>query len=153
MNIIKEHLIRKASLVDTFMKYHEDADNYRSNTNGFDKMYKILKKYVVMPDENVDEIFLRAPEEDQKKMIELITPKNELNSEEEIEKTEESDELLETFMEYHEDAENYKNNISGFRKMYEILEQYGNSEEKVSEVFKRAPKEDQERMVQLITPK
>ena len=143
-----KHLIKKASLVDTFMKYHEDADNYRSNTNGFDKMYKILKKYVVMPDENVDEIFLRAPEEDQIKMIELIKPLIKKASSD----VEEQEDLLETFMEYHEDAENYKNNVNGFKKMYEILDQYGEDGERVSIMFSRAPEEDQKRMIELIKP-
>lgn len=62
-----------ASLVDTFMKYHEDIDNAYRNEAGFDKMYRILDKY---GDENesVDVVFQRATPEDQKEMIKLITP-------------------------------------------------------------------------------
>lgn len=59
------------SLVDTFLKYHDDANN--ANNPGFDKMYAILSKYGDET-EPVDEIFLRAPEDEQKEMVSLITP-------------------------------------------------------------------------------
>lgn len=59
------------SLVDTFLKYHDDADN--ANNPGFEKMYAILSKYGD-ESEPVDEIFLRAPEDEQKEMVSLITP-------------------------------------------------------------------------------
>ena len=67
--------IYATSLVDTFLKYHDDRDNYESNPDGFDKMYEILEKY---DDSNgndtVDVAFLKATPEDQRRMIELITP-------------------------------------------------------------------------------
>lgn len=56
------------------MKYHEDENNHYNNEYGFSEMYKILDKY---GDENesVDKVFVRAPEAEQKRMIELIKPK------------------------------------------------------------------------------
>jgi len=60
--------------------------------------------------------------------------------------------LLDTFMKYHEDADNYSRNRDGFDKMYEILDHYGNENEDVDVVFSRATPADQERMVQLIKP-
>lgn len=63
--------IMEESLVDTFLKYHDDADN--ANNPGFEKMYAILSKYGDET-EPVDEIFLRAPEDEQKEMVSLITP-------------------------------------------------------------------------------
>lgn len=67
--------VRAESLVDTFLKYHDDESNWSSNRNGFEKMYKILDKY---DDSNgndtVDVAFNKATLEDQKRMIELITP-------------------------------------------------------------------------------
>lgn len=62
-------------LTEVFLKYHEDADNFRANQSGFDAMYEILSKYGD-PDEYVDEVFKRAPREEQLKMVSLITPKN-----------------------------------------------------------------------------
>ena len=35
----------KASLLSDFTRYHEDADNYHSNPEGFDAMYDILNQY------------------------------------------------------------------------------------------------------------
>lgn len=61
------------SLVDTFMKYHEDRDNYTNNQSGFDMMYAILDKYGDAS-EDVGTVFQRATPEDQQKMIEFITP-------------------------------------------------------------------------------
>lgn len=65
----------KASKVDTFLKYHEDEDNWVNNRDGFDKMYAILEKY---DDSNgndtVDVTFMKATPEDQDRMLRLITP-------------------------------------------------------------------------------
>ena len=62
-------------MIDLFLKYHDDENNYHHNRSGFDKMYEILEKY---DDSNgndtVDVAFRKATPEDQKKMIELITP-------------------------------------------------------------------------------
>lgn len=63
--------IMEEGLVDTFLKYHDDANN--ANNPGFDKMYAILSKYGDET-EPVDEIFLRAPADEQKEMVSLITP-------------------------------------------------------------------------------
>ena len=57
------------------------------------------------------------------------------------------------FMKYHEDPDNYASNHDGFDKMYDILNQYGSDEEDVDVVFKRATREDQKRMIDLIRPK
>lgn len=62
-------------LTEVFLKYHEDADNFRANQSGFDAMYEILSKYGDI-DEYVDEVFKRAPREEQLKMVSLITPKD-----------------------------------------------------------------------------
>lgn len=69
-----KRVIKAASLVDTFMKYHEDANNYHNNEDGFDKMYAILEKYGD-ESEDVDVAFKRATPEDQRLMVELIKPK------------------------------------------------------------------------------
>lgn len=37
--------IRSESLVDTFLRYHDDPNNYPNNEDNFDKMYAILEKY------------------------------------------------------------------------------------------------------------
>lgn len=65
--------ITASSLVDEFMKYHELPGNYAENPDGFDKMYDILDKYG-NENEPVDKVFVRAPEDAQKRMIELIKP-------------------------------------------------------------------------------
>lgn len=62
-------------LLELFLKYHEDNDNYIDNPEAFDRMYKILDKYGD-EDEDVNKIFVRAPYEDQVKMVNLITPSN-----------------------------------------------------------------------------
>lgn len=67
------------SLVDTFMRYHEDENNASRNANGFDKMYEILDKYGD-ESEDVDVVFMRATPEDQQKMIDLINPGPEVGS-------------------------------------------------------------------------
>lgn len=63
--------IESSTLLDEFMAYHEDPDNYRTNEAGFEKMYEILDKYGT-EDEDVDEIFNRASEADQIRMVNLI---------------------------------------------------------------------------------
>lgn len=64
-----------AALVDEFLKYHEDEDNYANNRNGFDKMYSILEKYDDSNgNDSVDVAFLKATPEDQKRMVDLIRP-------------------------------------------------------------------------------
>ena len=61
--------------------------------------------------------------------------------------------LADEFERYHEDRDNYLNNPDGFDRMYDILNQYAEDEnEDVREAFKRAPIEDQRRMVDLIKP-
>ena len=49
-------------------------------------------------------------------------------------------------MRYHEDSDNYSRNSAGFDKMYDILNQYGDEDEDVDVVFKRAPLEVQRKM-------
>ena len=63
------------SLLDEFMRYHEDPDNYEKNRDGFDKVYSILDKYGT-ENENVDEVFVRAPENVQRRLVDLIRPKD-----------------------------------------------------------------------------
>ena len=69
-----KHLIKQATLLDQFMTYHEDYDNYSKHINNFKKMYKVLDKYMKSPDENVSDAFERAPEDEQKYMVDLIRP-------------------------------------------------------------------------------
>lgn len=64
-------------LLELFLKYHEDLDNYRDNPEAFDRMYEILDKYGD-EDEDVNKVFVRAPYEDQVKMVNLITPSNDI---------------------------------------------------------------------------
>jgi len=65
----------RASKLDTFLKYHDDPDNYQSNPDGFNKMYAILDKYASPgEDDTVDIPFQRATPEDQDRMIALIKP-------------------------------------------------------------------------------
>lgn len=66
------------SLVDEFMRYHEDLANYENNRVGFDKMYDILSKYG-NENESVDEVFVRAPETDQRRMVNLIRPNDNID--------------------------------------------------------------------------
>ena len=63
-------------LVDIFMQYHEDTNNYTNNPSGYDKVYSILDKYG-SEDEDVDKLFSMASEDEQKEMIDLIRPKDE----------------------------------------------------------------------------
>ena len=71
----------KASLLSDFTRYHEDADNYHSNPEGFDAMYDILNQYG-SDEEDVREVFKRAPYEVQVKMVDLIKPRPKFGSRE-----------------------------------------------------------------------
>ena len=68
-------VIKAASLLDKFLEYHDDENNMMGNESGFNRMYAILDKY---DDSNgrdtVDIPFMKATPEDQRKMVELITP-------------------------------------------------------------------------------
>lgn len=69
-----------ASLVDTFLQYHDDAENYDHQSMNYDELYDKLTTYA-KPGENpegmnVDELFVRAPEAEQRAMIALIDPEN-----------------------------------------------------------------------------
>ena len=150
-----KRVIKAASLVDTFMKYHEDANNYHNNEDGFDKMYAILEKYGD-ESEDVDVAFKRATPEDQRLMKKYYSTgrlyaKTERSTE--MKRVIKAASLVDTFMKYHEDANNYHNNEDGFDKMYAILEKYGDESEDVDVAFKRATPEDQRLMVELIKPK
>ena len=57
-----------------------------------------------------------------------------------------------TFLKYHDDENNWRNNESNYDKMYEILSKYGDESEDVGTVFERATPEDQDRMIELIKP-
>lgn len=61
--------------------------------------------------------------------------------------------LEEKFLRYHDDVSNYQRNERGFNAMYEILKKYGNDSETVDIPFRRASREDQLKMIELITPK
>lgn len=65
-------------LLDEFMRYHEDPDNYEKNRDGFDKVYSILDKYGT-ENETVDEVFVRVPENVQRRLVDLIRPKDNIN--------------------------------------------------------------------------
>lgn len=67
--------IKAKSLVDTFLKYHDDMDNYRSQEGNFDKAYEILDKYGDSDDYDVREAFLKANPDEQNEIVRLITPK------------------------------------------------------------------------------
>lgn len=54
------------------------------------------------------------------------------------------------FLKYHDDPENYYRNSDKFDQMYKILNKYGNEDEDVGTVFKRASAEDQDKMLNLI---
>ena len=74
MRKFTQHPITASSLVDEFKKYHDLPYNYEDNRDGFNKMYNILDKYGT-EDEDVYTVFKRATEADQKRMVELIKPK------------------------------------------------------------------------------
>ena len=61
---------------------------------------------------------------------------------------------LDTFLKYHDDESNYYNNENGFNKMYKILEKYddSNGNDTVDIPFLKATPEDQDKMIELITP-
>ena len=63
-------------LVELFLKYHDDPDNYYAHKDNFEKMYQILDKYG-SNDQDVDVRFEKATYSDQKEMLALITPKKE----------------------------------------------------------------------------
>ena len=56
-----QRYVKSESLVDKFLRYHDDESNWAHNQNGFDKMYEILEKY---DDSNgtdtVDVAFMKA---------------------------------------------------------------------------------------------
>lgn len=62
---------------------------------------------------------------------------------------------VDTFLLYHDDETNWSNNQEGFDKMYKILEKYddSNGNDTVDVAFEKATPEDQDRMIELITPK
>lgn len=69
-----------SSLVDTFIQYHDDEENYNHQAMNYDKLYDMLNAYA-KPGENpedmdVDKLFVRAPETEQRAMIALIDPEN-----------------------------------------------------------------------------
>lgn len=67
--------IKAKSLVDTFLDYHDDEKNYRSQKGNFDKAYEILDKYGDSDVYDVREAFLKADPDDQNEIVRLITPK------------------------------------------------------------------------------
>jgi hypothetical protein len=69
-----------SSLVDTFRQYHDAEENYKHQGKNYDKLYAMLNAYA-KPGENpedmdVDKLFVRAPETEQRAMIALIDPEN-----------------------------------------------------------------------------
>lgn len=73
--VVKANNVSNSELLETFLRYHDNPDNYAHNRNGFDDMYEILEKYDDSNKEDtVDVAFLKAPLADQIKMVELITP-------------------------------------------------------------------------------
>lgn len=78
MNSSRKRL--NSSLVDTFLQYHDDEENYKHQDMNYDKLYDMLNAYA-KPGENpedmdVDKLFVRAPETEQRAMIALIDPEN-----------------------------------------------------------------------------
>jgi len=65
----------RSSLVDEFLKYHEDGENYNRNPEGFNKVYDILDKYTDDLNEPVDVTFVKATPKDQMRMVSLIRPR------------------------------------------------------------------------------
>ena len=61
---------------------------------------------------------------------------------------------VDLFLKYHDDSNNYHHHPGDFDKMYEILEQYddSNGNDPVNVAFEKATPEDQDRMLALITP-
>lgn len=69
-----------SSLVDTFLRYHDDAENYKNQEVNYDELYDRLSKYAKPgenpEDMNVDELFVRATPAEQASMVRLIDPSN-----------------------------------------------------------------------------
>ena len=69
-----------SSLVDTFLRYHDDAENYKNQEVNYDELYDRLSKYAKPgenpEDMNVDELFVRATPAEQAYMVRLISPSN-----------------------------------------------------------------------------
>ena len=69
-----------SSLVDTFLRYHDDAENYKNQEVNYDELYDRLSKYAKPgenpEDMNVDELFVRATPAEQASMVRLISPSN-----------------------------------------------------------------------------
>ena len=66
-------------------------------------------------------------------------------------------ELVDKFMEYHEYPGNYDDNMEAFDKVYDMLDTYAKEDENpdnmtVDELFVRAPRSEQEKMIKLIKP-
>lgn len=66
--------------------------------------------------------------------------------------------LVDKFMEYHEYLGNYDDNRDAFDKVYAMLDTYAKDDENpdnmlVDELFVRAPRSEQEKMIKLIKPK
>ena len=62
------------SILQEFMRYHEDYNNYRRNPSAFDEVYEILDKYDPDLNKDVGDVFVKATPEDQQLMIDLIRP-------------------------------------------------------------------------------
>ena len=65
--------------------------------------------------------------------------------------------LVDKFLEYHEYPGNYDDNREDFDKVYDMLDTYAKEDENpdnmtVDELFVRAPKSEQEKMIKLIKP-
>jgi len=69
-----------SSLVDTFVRYHDDPENYDHQRVNYDELYDKLSKYAKPgenpEDMNVDELFVRATPAEQEAMVRLISPSN-----------------------------------------------------------------------------
>lgn len=61
------------SIKEEFMRWHEDPEHFRKHEDWFVEVYEILDQYGG-PDEDVDIIFDRATEADQRRMLNLIKP-------------------------------------------------------------------------------
>lgn len=62
---------------------------------------------------------------------------------------------VDTFMKYHEDESNYRSHPEAFDRVYNILDKYdtSNGNDSVDVVFLKATPADQDRMIELITPR
>jgi hypothetical protein len=75
-NTLNENSDEDNHLVEIFMQYHEDSKNYENNPSGYEQVYEILDQYGDET-EDVDILFKKATEEEQREMIDLIRPKDE----------------------------------------------------------------------------